>query len=405
MPPDARRRAALGMLAASALGASLGTAPAAAQGAARVIQVMPGTAVPSLAAAARIARDGDVVEVAPGEYRRDTAVWSQRDLTIRAAAGRVRLVADGASAEDKAIFVVRGARITIENLEFSGARVADGNGAGIRFETGSLLVRNCVFEDNQNGILGSNDPRAELTVEDSTFRRNGAGDGRTHHLYVARSGKLVVRGSYFSEGRIGHLLKSGARETYVLYNRLTDEARGTASYEIDLPYGGMAVVLGNLIQQDRGTENSTIVTFGAEGYRWERNALYVAHNTIVNDRTEGGSFVSARPAKGVEATARVVNNVLVGRGDLDLRVPADTAGNVHVPWSDLAAPTRFDYRLRESAQAARSVNDPGRAGDFPLRPEREYVHPAHSRALPAATRLLPGAFQDTASARSASGAP
>jgi hypothetical protein len=383
--------AALAMVCAPLAGA----APAQA----RVIQVMPGTQVPSLAAAARIARDGDVIEVAPGEYRRDTAVWSQRDLVIRAAAGRVRLVADGASAEDKAIFVVRGGAVTIENLEFSGARVADGNGAGIRFERGRLRVKNCVFEDNQNGILGSNDPQAELTVEDSTFRRNGAGDGRTHHLYVARTGKLVVRGSYFTEGRVGHLLKSGASETYVLYNRITDESRGSASYEIDLPYGGFAVVLGNLIQQDRGTENSAIIAYGAEGYRWERNALFVAHNTIVNDRAEGGQFVSARPGKGVEPTVRIVNNVLVGRGEMDLRVPAETSGNVQVQWADLSLPTRFDYRLRTAAPAARAVDDPGRAGDFALRPDHEYVHPAHTRPIDGHGKLLPGALQETASGR------
>ncbi len=384
------RRVFLALAAAGALAAAHGVSAAPAQ---RVIQVMPGTAVPTLAAAARIARDGDVVEVAPGEYRRDTAVWSQKDLVIRAAAGRVRLIADGASAEDKGIFVVRG-RVTVENIEFVGARVSDGNGAGIRFESGRLLVRNCLFEDNQNGILGGSDPQAELTVEDSTFRRNGAGDGRTHHLYVARTGKLTVRGSYFTEGRVGHLLKSGARETFVLYNRLSDETRGTASYELDLPYGGFAVVVGNLIQQDKGTENSTIVAYGAEGYRWERNALFLAHNTIVNDRAEGGAFVSARPGKN-EPSVRVVNNLLVGKGDLDLRVPHESAGNVQVQWADLALPTRFDYRLKSSAAAARAADDPGRAGDFPLRPEHEYVHPAHTRPLPAGGKLLPGAFQDT----------
>jgi hypothetical protein len=389
------RRGLLAVLVACALGTAHG-APAV-QGQ-RVIQVMPGTPVPTLAAAARIARDGDVIEVAPGEYRRDTAVWTQKDLVIRAASGRVRLIADGASAEDKGIFVVRG-RVTVENIDFVGARVPDGNGAGIRFESGRLLVKNCVFEDNQNGILGGSDAQAEITVEDSTFRRNGAGDGRTHHLYVARTGKLVVTGSYFTEGRVGHLLKSGARETWVLYNRLTDETRGTASYELDLPYGGFAVVVGNLIQQDKGTENSTIVAYAAEGYRWERNGLYMAHNTIVNDRAEGGAFVSARAGKNVEPTVRLINNLLVGKGELDLRVPSETIGNVHVQWSDLALPTRYDYRLKVSAAAARAADDPGRAGDFALRPEREYVHPAHTRPLAAGFKLLPGAFQDTSAGK------
>ena len=57
--------------------------------------------------------------------------------------------------------------IRIENIEFRGARVSDRNGAGIRFEKGKLLVRNCSFLDNQNGILTANFGDAELTIENS----------------------------------------------------------------------------------------------------------------------------------------------------------------------------------------------------------------------------------------------
>jgi hypothetical protein len=366
----------------------------------RVIRVAPGTPIASLADAARVARDGDIVEVQPGDYRRDVAVWEQRGLTVRAVGGRARLIADGASAEDKAIWVVRG-DLTAENLDFVGARVPDGNGAGIRFERGRLVLRHCGFVDNQNGILGGSDPDGQVFVENSVFRRNGTGDGRTHHLYVARIGRLVVRSSYFSEGRVGHLLKSGARETQVLYSRLTDEAQGKASYELELPYGGIAIVIGNLIQQDAGTENRTIVSFGAEGYRWDENALYVAHNTIVNDFADAAVFVAAAPGN---ARARVVNNVLVGKGGLDLRVPAELAGNARLGWTDVALPMRLDYRLKAAAAAAHAAVDPGMAGKVSLWPEREYVHPADSRALDRPLKLLPGAFQDVAANEAAKGA-
>jgi hypothetical protein len=46
------------------------------------------------------------------------------------------LLAAGHSAEDKAILVVRNGEVRIENIEFRGTRVPDGNGAGIRFERG-----------------------------------------------------------------------------------------------------------------------------------------------------------------------------------------------------------------------------------------------------------------------------
>ncbi len=107
----------------------------------RTIQVGPGSDIRTLAEAARLARDGDTVEVMSADYRADVAVWTQRDLVIRGVGARPRLIADGASAESKAIFVVRGDGVRIENLAFLGARVRDRNGAGIRLEKGSLTLR------------------------------------------------------------------------------------------------------------------------------------------------------------------------------------------------------------------------------------------------------------------------
>ena len=48
------------------------------------------------------------------------------------------MIGDGRSGEDKAIWVVRGGNVRIENIEFRGARAADGKGAAIRFEKGLL---------------------------------------------------------------------------------------------------------------------------------------------------------------------------------------------------------------------------------------------------------------------------
>jgi hypothetical protein len=55
---------------------------------------------------------------------------------IRGVGQRPVMLADGKSAEGKAIWVVRGGKIRIENIEFRGARVDSLNGAAIRFEKG-----------------------------------------------------------------------------------------------------------------------------------------------------------------------------------------------------------------------------------------------------------------------------
>ena len=46
----------------------------------------------------------------------------------------------------------------------------------------------------------------------------------------------------------GHLLKSRAKESWILYNRLTDEA-GTGSAVADFPNGGLVVMIGNILHK------------------------------------------------------------------------------------------------------------------------------------------------------------
>src|SRR5690242_19890452 len=99
--------------------------------------VGPEAPIRTVAEAARIARDGDVVEIQSGEYRGDVAVWLQKRLTIRGVGPTPPVMrADGRSAEGKAIWVLRDGAFAIENIAFEGARVPDLNGAGIRFERG-----------------------------------------------------------------------------------------------------------------------------------------------------------------------------------------------------------------------------------------------------------------------------
>ena len=363
---------------------------AAPEDAVAVIRVGPERAVRTLSDAAQIARDGSIVEIDPGDYVGDVAVWTQDQLILRAApGGAVRLLAGGKSAEGKAIWVLRGGTITIEGIEFSGARVADRNGAGIRLERGQLTVRNCRFLDNENGILTSNREEIELTVEASEFGHNGAGDGQSHNLYVGAIGRLVVTGSYFHHARVGHLLKSRARISEVRYNRLSDETGGRASYELEFPSGGAAIVVGNVLEQSATTENPHLLSFGAEGYKWPRNSLVAVHNTFVDHRSPAGRFI--RVAPGADEVA-FISNFYVGAGPLDYPAGARRFGDVRGVVDDLANPGTHDYRLRET-ERNRALQLPP-LPDLPAAwvPVREYLHPLQLRSL-LAPPTLPGAFQ------------
>ena len=167
--------------------------------------------------AARKAKDGDIVEIMPGEYRGDVTAWNQKSLTIRGIGRRPVLIADGKSAEGKAIWVIHNGDFTIENIEFRGARVADQNGAGIRFERGTLVVRNCTFIDNQTGILTSNDNNAILMIENSIFAQAPhQTNSLPHLLYVGRIARVEITGSRFHNGYRGHLIKSRAPQRHPL---------------------------------------------------------------------------------------------------------------------------------------------------------------------------------------------
>lgn len=359
---------------------------------ARIIRVGPERTLRSISAAARLARDNDTIEVDAGEYYGDVAVWGQDGVTVRGVGGRVRLIASGASAENKAIWVVRGGSMTVENIEFVGARVPDKNGAGIRFEKGRLIVRNCLFQDNENGILTSNDKNGELAIENSEFGRNGRGDGQSHNLYVGNIRKLQVMGSYFHHGQAGHLLKSRAAESFILYNRLTDEIAGRASYELEFPSGGVAYVIGNIIHQSSQTENTAIVSFGAEGYSWPSNELYLVNNTLANDLRGKGYFLRIR--NGVNRV-KVFNNLLVGQGLLEKAPHGEYRNNLHIGWGELATIGGLDYRLNARSMLVGRIEDPLEENSFGLTPVREYVHPRKSRVLQSAISV-PGALQSLA---------
>lgn len=356
-----------------------------------VIKVGPSHGIRSLSTAAALAKDGDTVEIEAGDYAGELAIaiWKQDNLTIRGAGGRPRLKAAGASTEGKAIWVVRGGRITIENIEFTDARVPDKNGAGIRFEKGHLLVRNCRFIDNENGVL-SGGGNLDLDIENSEFGHNGAGDGYSHNLYVGAIRKLRVTGSYFHHARAGHLLKSRAAENHILYNRLTDETGGRASYELEFPSGGLAYVIGNIIEQSKATENPNIVSFGAEGYKHPVNALYLINNTLIDNLPQSGFFLAAKPGF---QTVKAWNNLLLGKRPLNSGgIDGEFVNNPNVGAETFVLADQHDYRIVRDSPLHRSYRVPDAANGIVLTPEREYVHPAATRML-TTTPTLPGARQ------------
>lgn len=276
----------------------------------RVLSVGPGQTYAAPSAAAVVAQSGDVIRITAGDYHGDVATWTAGSLKICGVGGRARLFADGQHAQGKAIWVVSGSNITIDSIEFHDAKVPDQNGAGIRAEHGGNLdIRNSGFFDNENGILGGSGS-ATVTIERSEFARNGYGDGQSHNLYIGDVAKLTVNASFFHEAKIGHNLKSRARETVIENSYFMDGPQGTSSYLAEFPNGGAVYLRGNLFHKGPNADNSIAISHGAEGLKWTVNTLEMVHNTVVMTRS-GGAFLAAPAAiQSMKLTA----NLFAGTG-------------------------------------------------------------------------------------------
>ena len=347
--------------------------------------VVRGKTFTSVNAAAGYAKDGDLVEIAATTYREDGAAWPQNNLTLRGVGGRAHM--EAGAIEGKGIWVIKGKNVTVENIEFSNASVSDRNGAGIRHEGEGLTVRNCYFRNNENGILTNANPESKVVIENSEFSGNGDGSGQTHNMYIGKIKSFTLRGSYSHHARVGHNVKSRALTNYILYNRVMDEATGTASYAIDLPSGGISYVIGNLIQQGPLAENSGIVSYGAEKTTNPVNELYMINNTIVND-LDKGTFLYINPAT---QKVKVMNNIFAGPGKLP--EGDGISSNLHLNKSDLADPMHYDYHLKLNSAAIGTAVDPGTANGFALQPLYEYTNGAPPLPRAKLKSLDVGAFQ------------
>jgi MYXO-CTERM domain-containing protein len=347
---------------------------------AATLQVGPGKTYAKPCAAIAAAKAGDVIEVdAAGSYAGDTCAWSTDNLTVRGVGGRAKIDLTGVTpAQQKGIFTISATNATIENFELSGAAISAGagnNGAGIRHQGINLTVRNCYFHDNQNGILGapSTPDTGNVLIERSEFAHNGAGDGYSHNMYLGNYAQLTLQYSYSHRGNVGHLVKSRAHVSFILYNRITDED-GTASYEVDLPNGGTGYVIGNLIEQAATTQNPGIVTFAEEGVPAGYDThLYVVNNTILNQKKTGTFVVDPSTTP-----ALLQNNVFWNGGTITSQASAVQTSNFDSSKGDpkFVDVAKYDVHLAAGSPCIDKGTSPGSAASGQgLSPAFEYVQP------------------------------
>ena len=253
---------------------------------ARTLEVGPGKEFAQPSAAAKAARDGDHVQIQPGEYF-DCAAWTRNKLVIEGVGDAEKVVITDKSCNGKGLFITSGSGITVRNLTLTRARVPDGNGAGIRNEGPDLTVDGVRFVNNQEGILSNFDGPGSLVVRNSLFDRNGfcqEGSGCAHGIYALGGTMLHVENTVFTQTKQGHHIKSRMPRTEVFGCTIKDGEDGTASYLIEQPNGGSLVVRNSTLEKGPDADNHTAaIMIGSEGVTQATPEISIENNNFRND--------------------------------------------------------------------------------------------------------------------------
>ena len=272
-------------------------APAAAQSTASFTVVESGEGFSDLQEAVSSIRMGTAtILIAPGTYRQ-CAVQQGGRITFKAQTPGTAIF-EGVACEDKAALVLRGQGSVVDGLVFRGYRVSDGNGAGIRTEMGDLTVRNAMFLDSQEGILGGEPVAQKIVIDRSTFAGLGQCDetpGCSHSIYLANKGSVTVTRSRFERGTGGHYVKLRVPNVVITDNSFDDTRGAKSNYMIDLSEGGTGLIARNTFVQGRGKENSSaLIVIAAEAKTYSAAGLRIEDNDarLAPGQTKSPAFVA-----------------------------------------------------------------------------------------------------------------
>jgi hypothetical protein len=229
----------------------------------------------------------------------------------------------------------------IDGIVFRNCRAADYDSAGLRYYSGTsgLLITNCLFEDNDNGLTGGTE-NSEAMVEYSEFANNGntgaSTSSPTHNVYVY-GGTFGLSYSYLHDPVQGQNLHCRAVTSTISYNWF-DRAKSyvgdlmTSDDYANAPSGSITqtmILEGNVIIQGAAQANTgqiwAVYNDEASGspVSFQVVALY---NTVVGAGAHA-AFLHLSNADGTPMTAYVSDNIISGTSQ-PLLVEDDAHGMV-----------------------------------------------------------------------------
>lgn len=237
--------------------------------------------------ALKVAGEDDTIAIDPGEYY-DCLRVGASGLTIQGL-GAGAVLTD-TTCDGKAIIVASADRLTLRNLTLQRARVADGNGAGIRAQGGGITIENVRFINDQAGLIAIDAPESAIIIRDSRFESTGICEGNrcASVITAGRIARLLIERSLITGTRGAHQVVSGAASTEIVGSRLEDGPRGSASFLVMLPAGGSLKLEGNIFQKGPRAANlrAAILLDGNM-----TGPLSARHNRFLNDTGKPVPFI------------------------------------------------------------------------------------------------------------------
>jgi hypothetical protein len=213
----------------------------------------------------------------------------------------------------------------VEGIVFTRCSTQNGqDSAGIRYYEGTtgLVVRDCVFRANDNGMTGGTQD-SEATVEFCEFDHNGnlTATQPTHNVYIY-GGTFTLRYSWLHDPTQGQNFHVRARVSTLEYNWF---ARA-ASYAGDLmtnddynndpeagSFGQSIVLRGNVFLEGttQNNDGQIFVLYNDTKAAGLTMSAHVLYNTVVGDGNHS-AFVHLSNADGTTMVAQVDDNVISG---------------------------------------------------------------------------------------------
>lgn len=233
----------------------------------------------SVSAAAKQARSGAVLVVAPGRYS-DCLNTRGKSLAIVGLRGKTgERPSFHTACGGKGAFVANGDRFLLRGIDISGIAVPGRNGACIRLEGQGRVQRAALVDvdcrQSENGVLGTTG-QGSLIVRQSRFFANGANGGQAHGLYIHGGQEVVIDRSLIASTKgQGHSLKVGAPRLLVERSTLA-ALNGHNSRAIDFYGGGVLLVRASVLQQGPHSDNHDVIALGMEPRRANEGAVEAA---------------------------------------------------------------------------------------------------------------------------------